>query len=189
MQLVKEFTNQLDFGFDLPEPGVSLCQIVEGIKYVEREDGKHKLLVPLVIVKNIKGPESNVGLRLSRFVSATTPAGEKELSNYLYWNGLFDKFAERFPGRFSPEDSSFLLGLNKTLPGRMLEVAHNIQQWNGKDQVNIISIKHGGQPGQAAQQAGQAPPVAPPVAPPITPAAPAPAAAPAQAPAPTDVDW
>jgi hypothetical protein len=136
----------MDLGFEIPEPGVSVCQVEEGItKRTNENSGKTTLQIPMIIDKVIEGPEDNVGKKMSHFVPIETSFGEKQLANILTMTGLIDAFAQNLGEEIEATSDKFINAIKLKLPRKFITVHHNVRKDNkGNDQTNIVRLeKHG----------------------------------------------
>jgi len=61
-------SDSMDLGFQLPQPGTSICVFDEGLqKRTNENSGKTTLQMPMVISQVVEGPEDNVGLKIVHF--------------------------------------------------------------------------------------------------------------------------
>ena len=146
MKLEDTGQDAMDLGFEVPEPGVSVCKFEEGIqKRTNENSGKTTLQLPMIIDQVIDGPEDNVGKKLSHFVPIETSFGEKQLNGILTMTGLVNSFAEKLGDEIEPTDDRFLNPLKLKLPDKFITVHHDVRKDNkGRDQINIVKFERFG---------------------------------------------
>jgi len=135
-------SDSMDLGFQLPQPGTSICVFDEGLqKRTNENSGKTTLQIPMVISQVIEGPQDNVGLKIVHFCPIETEFGEKQLANILHMTGLDKSFAEKFGDEIDPTDQKIVNALTLKLVGKQVKVKHEIRMDNkGREQVNITNI-------------------------------------------------
>jgi hypothetical protein len=133
----------LDLEFEIPQPGTSICQFLEGVtKRTNEASGKTTLQLPLQIDTVLEGPDDNEGRKLSHFVPIETPFGEKQLSGILTLTGLIDSFAARFGGDIDATSDKLINALKLKLPGKFVKVTHVVRKdGQGKDRCNVIKVE------------------------------------------------
>ncbi len=153
MKLENQKIDSMDLAYEVPGPGVSICEFSVGIsKNVNEKSGKSTLRLPLTIVEVLDGPEDNEGKKFSHFLPIQTPYGEKQLHGILSMVGLLEGFAMKFQGEIDPLEDVFLAALQIKLVGKRIKVIHEIRKdQKGKDQVNVVrfervSNRGGGKP-------------------------------------------
>jgi len=136
----------MDLDFQSPQPGISVCQLSEGIKlFTNQTTSKTSLQIPMEIVEVIDGPKENMGLRLTHFIPIETEFGERQLNNLLTMTGLIQQFSERFSGDIEPTDEKFITTLSMKLPGKLLKVKHDTRKDNqDKERANIRKVEQYG---------------------------------------------
>ena len=139
MKIEKTNIDHIDLAYEIPTPGISLCQFEEGItKQTNEKSGKTTLRLPMVIIKVIDGDDGNEGRKMSHFVPIETDFGEKQINGILNLTGLADTFATKYKGDLSPLEDGFINHLKLKLPGKQVKVHHDLRKdQKGKDQVNI----------------------------------------------------
>jgi hypothetical protein len=81
----------MDLDFEIPQPGTSIVEFMEGIqKRTNEKSGKTTLQLPMTIDTVMDGPEANHGCSMSHFVPIETAFGEKQLANILTMTDLVD---------------------------------------------------------------------------------------------------
>jgi len=143
MKFEKVDSNAMDLAYEVPAPGISICEFGEGIqKQVNPNSGKTTLRLPFTILEVEDGPEDNVGKKFSHFLPIQTPYGEKQLNSLLSWVGLLEGFSAKFQGEIDPLEDVFLAALQLKLVGKRIKVIHEIQKnQKGKDQVSIVRFE------------------------------------------------
>lgn len=142
MKLEKSELNELNLDFETPEPGVSILQVGEGIRIFYNENsGKTSLIIPLVIVKVIEGPENNYGLKLTYFVPIETDWGEKQIVHILTITDLIDEFSAKFNGEVDINDDRFINTLKLKLVGKLIQAEH-VKRFdkNKRERASIAKI-------------------------------------------------
>ena len=136
----------MDLDFQSPQPGISVCQLSEGIKLFTNEtSGKTSLQIPMEIIEVVDGPRENMGLRLTHFIPIETEFGERQLNNLLTMTGLIQQFADRFSGDIEPTDEKFITTLSMKLPGKLLKVKHDTRTDNQNNKrANIKKVEQYG---------------------------------------------
>ena len=151
-----EDTNQdsMELGFEIPEPGLSVCKFDEGVQKRTNEiSGKTTLQLPLTIDQVIEGPEENVGKKMSHFVPIETSFGEKQLNGILTMTGLVNSFAKKFGDEVEATDDRFINAIKLKLPDKFVTVHHDVRKDNkGRDQVNIVKFERFGKGKPAASK-------------------------------------
>ena len=145
----------MDLDFQSPQPGISVCQLSEGIKLFTNEtSGKTSLQVPMEIIEVVDGPRENMGLRLTHFIPIETEFGERQLNNLLTMTGLIQQFSERFSGDIEPTDEKFITTLSMKLPGKLLKVKHDTRKdQQGNQRTNIKKVEQYGAKAKPASTA------------------------------------
>jgi len=143
MELKDTGKDVLDLEFEIPEAGVSVLQIQEGIqKRTNENSGKTTLQIPFVIDTVLEGPESNEGKKLSHFVPIETEYGERMLQGMLTLTGLVNSFADKFGNEIEVTDDKFINALKLKLPGKFIKGTHEVRKDNsGKDRSNIVKLE------------------------------------------------
>ena len=144
MKLRDDFKDELDVGFDTPEPGVSIVQIQEDIREIRKEDSEGvSLRIPITIDTVLSGPDSNQGMSCSAFLALISKEGkpvefaQDQLMFILFATGLTREFKDKFPGDIDPLDDRFLAALKLKLPGRFIKVQHDVREFGGNKQFNV----------------------------------------------------
>jgi hypothetical protein len=133
LQETGQDTVELDF--EVPEKGVSTCQIEEGIQsYTNDTSGKTSLRIPMSIDKVEEGPDNNLGLKLSHFVPIETGWGEKQMAGILTVTGLMNACIEKFGSQVDATSESFINWLKLKLPGKFIRVHHDVRKDNNSKQ-------------------------------------------------------
>ena len=141
--------DSFELGFDIPEPGVHIWQILEGIEKRVNESGKTTLQIPLEIDSVVsEGAAANIGMKCSHFVPIETSFGERQLNGLLSIcqdrkskKSLIDAFAKKFSGDIDPLSDEFLGALKLKLPGNFVKATHTIQKYQEKKQVNFTKFE------------------------------------------------
>lgn len=133
----------VELDFEVPEKGVSTCQIEEGIQtHTNENSGKTTLRIPLSIDKVEEGPDSNVGLKLSHFVPIETAWGEKQLAGILTVTGLMNACIEKFGSQVDATSEAFINWLKLKLPGKFVRVHHEVRtDNNGKQRAKVTRLE------------------------------------------------
>ena len=125
MKLKDTGNDEFSFDFETPEPGESILMIDDGVrKYYNENSGKTSLIVPFTIDRVISGPESNVGLKITLFVSLEKTYGEKQLENLLTIVGIIDWFFKKYGEEVDINDDRFINELSLKLPGKFIRAEH-----------------------------------------------------------------
>jgi hypothetical protein len=148
MSIKLEDTGQdsIELAYEIPSPGISVVQFVEGItKRTNENTGKTTLQLPMLIDRVIEGPEENSGKKLSHFVPIETEWGEKQIAGILSMTGLINKFSEKFGEEIEATDDRFVNAIKLKLPGKFVAVHHDTRKdQKGNDQTTVIKFeKHG----------------------------------------------
>ncbi len=135
--------DHFDLSFEVVQPGISVAQFLEGIeKKTHEKSGKTTLKMPLVVHQVVDGPAENEGKKFIHFCPIETDFGERQLASLLSMAGLLDYLAKKFAGDFSPLDDKFVNTLALKLPGKFIQVRHDLKKdQKGKDQTNIIRFE------------------------------------------------
>jgi hypothetical protein len=144
MRLRDDFKDEMEVGFDCPEPGVSIFQIQEGVTEIKKEDSEGiSLRIPMLLDTVLEGPDTNHGLTASAFLALVSKEGNKvefaetQLNFILFATGLTKEFMNKFPEDIEPFDDKFLTGLKLKLPGKLIKVAHDTREFGGRTQFNV----------------------------------------------------
>ena len=143
MKLENTGCTSMDLDFEIPQPGTSIVEFLEGVqKRTNATSGKTTLQLPMTIDTVVDGPESNHGCSMSHFVPIETAFGEKQLANILTMTGLVDMFAKKFGNDVDITDDSFVNALKLKLPGKRMQITHDIRKDNSnKDRVSIVRME------------------------------------------------
>jgi len=142
--------DEFELGFENPQPGVSICQITDGIDLLENEEtGSQTYRIPMTIVDVVEGPESNQDLRLSMFINAIKRDGTenefgwKQLNAILTLTGTIEDFMKRFSGKdVAINDPKLVEGLQIKLPDKLLKVTHKLRKGpDGTERSDIVKIE------------------------------------------------
>ena len=133
----------MDLSYEVPTPGISICEFTEGIqKIFNDKSGKTTLRLPLSIAEVVDGSEDNEGRKFSHFLPIQTAYGEKQLQGILSMVGLLESFTKKFPGEIDPLEDVFLVTLQTKLVGKTIKVVHELRKdQKNKDQVNVIRFE------------------------------------------------
>lgn len=133
----------VELDFEVPEKGVSICQIEEGIQlYTNENSGKTSLRIPMVIDGVEAGPEGNVGLKLSYFCPIETAWGEKQMAGILTIVGLMGSCVEKFGPQVDATSEAFINWLKLKLPGKFIRVHHDVRTDNkGKQRATVTRFE------------------------------------------------
>ena len=143
MKLENTGVTSMDLDFEIPQPGTSIIEVLEEIqKRTNEKSGKTTLQLPMTIDVVVDGPESNHGCSMSHFVPIETAFGEKQLANIFTMTGLVDMFAKKFGNDVDITDDTFVNALKLKLPGKRLQITHDVRKDNaGKDRVSISRME------------------------------------------------
>jgi hypothetical protein len=157
MKLEATENSYLDLDFEVAQPGVSILQFTEGVqKRTNEKSGKTTLQLPMIIDTVLAGPESNIGLTMSHFVPIETPFGERQLAGILTMTGLVEPFSKKFGSEVDITDDSFVNAVKLKLPGKFIQVTHEIRKDNsGKDRVSITRMEAVAKSGKQAAKPGK----------------------------------
>ena len=143
MKLQNTHEDHLDLTFEIPQQGVSIVQVEEGIqKRTNEKSGKTTLQIPLVIDKVVEGPEENQGKKLSHFVPIEMEFGERQLAGILTLTGLIDSFAQKFGEDVDITGDQFINAVKIKLSGKVLKAHHEVKKdQSGKDRANVTKFE------------------------------------------------
>ena len=143
MKLENTGVMAMDLEFESPQPGISICMVMDGIeKRTNEKSGKTTLRIPMMIDQVVEGPDTNKDLTLSHFVPIETVYGEKQIANLLTMLDLVESFAKRFTGEVDVTDDTFVNALKLKLSGKFIQVTHDVRKdQNGKERTNIVRLE------------------------------------------------
>lgn len=140
---------EMDFGYQLPEPGSYIIEFDEGIDtYTNENSGKTSLVLPIKLAQVIPGEagaEESCGKTLRHFCPIETQFGEKQICMIISNVGLGPKFAEKFDDSVSFLDTQFLTALKLALPGKLMcaeiENKTTVSKKDGKEYTNTNIVR------------------------------------------------
>lgn len=133
----------MDLTYELPQPGISVLVIEEGIqKRTNEKSGKTTLQIPCTIVEVLQGDKENVGKKLTHFCPIETEFGEKQVLLILTSTGLVSGVSEKFGDSVDVMDDTFINYLKLKLPGKKMKGIHVIEKdQSGKDRTSITRLE------------------------------------------------